>query len=217
MILRSAVVLVLCSLSSARAETDDVIAKGYPVERYQGIWERNPFQWVTPAKVTAEPNFAQDLVLTSWLSQGGKEVVFVQNRKTQESEKITAEPNARQLRIVSIQPDPNPEKVSVVLSNGTEQGTVKFNTEPPKIEAAPNQPVQGGVAQGQRLPRRQQSSKVQQASAAGSQSVNSSRYPMPPGMNQYNQHHYGEYIRQQQEQKKQQQQWQEMQRSAQQQ
>jgi hypothetical protein len=125
--MRALVVVFLCSLSSARAE--DVIANGFSTERYQGISERNPFQWVAQPKAIAVPNFAENLVLTSWLNQGGREVVYVQNKDTHESQRITVEPNANGLRIISISSNPDPQKVAVVLSNGTEEGTVQFNTE----------------------------------------------------------------------------------------
>jgi hypothetical protein len=108
--------------------------------------------------------------------------------------------------------------VAVVLSNGTEEGTVQFNTELAKAEPVRNQPVQSDGQQAQQSPGRQQSSNVQQPAQRGSQSRDGSHhYPLPPGMNQYNQRHYGDYIRQHQELKKQQQKWQQMQRSVQQQ
>jgi hypothetical protein len=52
--------------------------------------------------------------------------------------------------------------VTVVLSNGTEEGTVKFNAELAKAEPVRNQPVQSDGQQAQQPPRRQRSSNVQQ-------------------------------------------------------
>jgi hypothetical protein len=206
MTLRSAVAILFCSLLSARAGAAvEIIAKGFSADRYQGLWERNPFEWVAAPTATANPNFAEKLVLTSWLNQGNKEVVFVKNTETQESEKVTTEPNANQVRIVSIRGDLDPKKVQVVLSNGKEEGTVKFNTEPPKEAEAAKPSIQPGGPQVSRS----QPGGGQQNSARGAD--NSHKYTMPPGMNQYNQRHYGAYIQQQQDLKKQQQQIQQQQ------
>jgi hypothetical protein len=205
-ILGSALAILLCSLASVQAAAaEDVIPKSFSAERYQSIWARNPFEWVTPTTVAVDPNFTEKLVLTSWLNQGDSEVVLVQNKETQVSEKVTREPNANQLRIVSIRGDIDPKNVTVVLSNGKEEGSVRFNTEPPKVADAGNPAPQRSAEQGARFDART----GQKNSRRGVD--NPHQYTMPPGMNQYNQHHYGAYIQQQLELKKQQQQIQQQQ------
>jgi hypothetical protein len=125
--LLAAALLLASSHWPAWASED--IPTGFQSERYQSVWIRNPFTLVTPVVAKLQPNMFDKLILANWLNDGGKDVVFVQNRETNEIEKVTIEPNAHHLRLVSIHRDPDPEKVVVVLSDGNEQGSVRFRTE----------------------------------------------------------------------------------------
>ncbi|MBV8227242.1 MAG: hypothetical protein JO232_18850 [Verrucomicrobia bacterium] len=62
-----AAVLLFPAFLSAQAE--EVISKGFTAERYQEMWERNPFHWVAP-RAAPDPGFTDKLVLTSWLKEG---------------------------------------------------------------------------------------------------------------------------------------------------
>jgi len=66
------------------------------------------------------------LVLVSWLNDAGKDVIYVKNTETNEVQRITSEPNNDQFRIVTIHSDPDPNLFEAVISNGKEQGTVRF-------------------------------------------------------------------------------------------
>ncbi len=67
------------------------------------------------------------LVLVSWLNDAGKDVIYVKNTETNDVERMTSEPNNDQFRIVAIHSDPDPNLFEVVISNGKEQGTVRFH------------------------------------------------------------------------------------------
>ncbi|HKM59090.1 MAG TPA: hypothetical protein VJX28_10095 [Chthoniobacterales bacterium] len=110
------------------ASASDVIPSGFRSDRYQSVWERNPFTLVTPVVQQAQPKFFDKLILVSWLNDGGTDVVFVANTETNELQKVTKVPNEHHLRLVSIHRDADPEKEEFVLSDGNEQGVVKFRT-----------------------------------------------------------------------------------------
>src|SRR6202162_888704 len=103
---------ILTSLSAMGSwvgtASDDVPA-GYKADRYQPVWERNPFTIVTPVAQTVQPKAFDKFVLVSWLNDGGNDVVFVQNIETNEVQKITKDPNANSFRLVGIHKAPDPK------------------------------------------------------------------------------------------------------------
>jgi hypothetical protein len=106
------------------------IPSGFKVDRYVRVWEHNPFNLVKPAAPERPPPAFEKLFLASWLKDSGREVVLVQNSETNEVQRITAVPNQNNLRLVEMHPNPNPQFVEVVISDGKEQGTVKFRVQP---------------------------------------------------------------------------------------
>lgn len=118
------VALLLWSILSGALAQD--IPSGFKVDRYVRVWERNPFTLVKPTAPERLPSAFEKLFLASWLKDGGKEVVLVENSETNEVQRITAVPNQNNLRLVEMHPNPNPQFVEVVISDGKEQGTVKF-------------------------------------------------------------------------------------------
>jgi hypothetical protein len=136
-------VTFFCAASHWVASASDEIPTGYQSDRYQSVWERNPFTLVTPVTGPVQPKIFDKLVLLSWLNEGDNDVVFIQNTETNEVEKVAREPNANRLRLLTIHKDPDPGKVTVVLSNGKEEGSVKFRTD---SAAASGQNQVGGPA-----------------------------------------------------------------------
>jgi hypothetical protein len=67
-----------------------------------------------------------NLVLVSWLQDGGKDVIYVQNTETDDVQKITSEPNLDHFRIVELHPNADPKLFEAVISNGSQQGAVRF-------------------------------------------------------------------------------------------
>jgi hypothetical protein len=117
------------------------IPSGFRVDRYTRVWERNPFTLMKPAAPEKELSPFDKLFLASWLKEGNKEVVLVQNSETNEVQRITAEFNQNNLRLIEIQLDPNPQLVAAVLSDGKEQGSVKF-----RFDAQPSAGQRGSAA-----------------------------------------------------------------------
>jgi hypothetical protein len=138
----SVTLLLWSVLSSALAQD---IPSGFKVDRYVQVWERNPFTLVKPAAPERLPSAFEKLFLASWLKDGGEEVVLVQNSETNEVQRITAVPNHNDLRLVEMHPNENPQLVEVVLSDGKEQGTVKFRFD---VQPSTSQTPLGATVQG---------------------------------------------------------------------
>jgi hypothetical protein len=102
------------------------IPAGFKIERYARVWERNPFTLVKPAAPKVQPSAFAKLNLTSWLIDGGKEVICVENSETKDVQTIGAEPNQNNLRLIELRRNLDPRVVEAVISDGKELGTVKF-------------------------------------------------------------------------------------------
>jgi hypothetical protein len=132
------ILTLLSVIAPPVVSADDEIPSGFKADRYQKVWERNPFTLVTPVSAQVRTTPFDKLFLVSWLNDGGKDVVFVQNSDTSEVQKVTKDPNPNNLRLVQIHKNADPQKADAILSNGAEQGSVKFRLEVP-----------GGVSQAQ--------------------------------------------------------------------
>jgi hypothetical protein len=67
-----------------------------------------------------------NLVLVSWLEDAGKDVIYVQNTETNDVQKITSEPNLDNFRIVELHRNADPKLFEALISNGSQQGPVRF-------------------------------------------------------------------------------------------
>ncbi len=124
---------------SAKGEvrSGEEIPVGFKSDRYAAVWERNPFTLVTPATPQAHQSPFEKLSLASWFKDGGNEGIFVQNSDTNESQRIVHAPNKDHLRLVALHLNTDPKLVEAVISNGKEQGSVKF-----RFDAQTTTPVQ---------------------------------------------------------------------------
>jgi hypothetical protein len=69
---------------------------------------------------------SEKYVLVSWLNDGGKDVIYVQDTQTNQVQKITSEPNRNNFRIVELHPNSDPEQFEAIISNGSAQIPVRF-------------------------------------------------------------------------------------------
>ena len=67
-----------------------------------------------------------NLVLVSWLEDAGKDVIYVKNIETNDVQKITSEPNLDHFRLVGLHPNADPKLFEAVISNGAQEGPVRF-------------------------------------------------------------------------------------------
>lgn len=132
-----AALLAGCWLLVGIGRSDDMLPKGFEVSRYQSIWERNPFTLVTPSLGGPASAFSK-LILVNWLHDKGKDILFVEDTETNEVKKVTKEEgtNSDRLRLVEVVPNKNPSLIFAKLTNGREEGIVKF-----KFDQAQNAPV----------------------------------------------------------------------------
>jgi hypothetical protein len=79
-----------------------------------------------PTTAQTQTGAFSNLVLVSWLQEAGKDVIYVQNTETNDVQKITSEPNLDNFRIVELHPNADPKLVQAVISNGSQQGPVRF-------------------------------------------------------------------------------------------
>jgi hypothetical protein len=148
------------------------IPSGFNVERYATVWERNPFTLVKAAAPQVQPSAFEKVYLASWLIDGGKQEILVENSETNEVQRIAAEPNHNNLRLVKMRLNLNPRLVEAVISDGNEVGTLKFRYDAqfasgstsPSPARDRNGPAQSPVVAGFQAPSRQsQSSSLQQS------------------------------------------------------
>ena len=117
-----------CWLFAGACLSDDTLPKGFEVGRYQQLWERNPFTLVTPSLAQGPASPFSKLILVNWLRYKDKDILFVQDTETNEVKKVTKEPgaNSDQLRLIEVVPNKNPSLIMAKLTNGREEGVVKF-------------------------------------------------------------------------------------------
>jgi hypothetical protein len=65
-------------------------------------------------------------VVVGWLQDGAKDVVSIKNIETNDVQRITSQPNIDHLRLVEIRPNTDPRQFEAIISNGSEQGPVRF-------------------------------------------------------------------------------------------
>jgi len=69
------------------------------------------------------------MFLTSWLKDGSREVIFVQNSDTNDVQRITEQPSQNNLHLLELRSNSDPKLVEAVVSDGKEKGIVKFRLE----------------------------------------------------------------------------------------
>jgi hypothetical protein len=128
-----------CWLLVGLGRSDDTLPKGFDVARYQQIWERNPFTLVTPSLGGPASPFSK-LILVNWLHDKGKDILFVQDTETNEVTKVTKDDgtNSDRLRLIEIVANKNPSLIFAKLTNGKEEGIVKFKFDQPQNNQALN-------------------------------------------------------------------------------
>ena len=65
-------------------------------------------------------------VIVSYLNDRGKDVIAIKNIETNDVQRITSQPNIDHFRIVEIHPNPDLRQFEAIISNGSDQGPVRF-------------------------------------------------------------------------------------------
>jgi hypothetical protein len=136
---RSSLLLILGTTCSTLA--DNPIPHGFELNRYQHLWEKNPFTLTTPATPVAQESIFDKLVLVSWMKTDGKDTVYLRHTDTNAVDKVTADAGPSNLRLIEVHPNPNPRLFEAVISDGTQQKPLKFSFEAASTVAVSNPPV----------------------------------------------------------------------------
>jgi hypothetical protein len=80
----------------------------------------------TQAAPQPGPGAFGKFVVVGWLQDGGKDVVSIKNIETNDVQRITSQPNIDHLRLVEVHPNADPRQFEAIISNGSEQGSVRF-------------------------------------------------------------------------------------------
>jgi len=113
--------IVVQDLNEKTGSRTDPVTLATPV-----IPQATPAAQSTRTNLQTESGVFGKLVLVSWLDDGGKAVIFVKNIETNDVQRITSQPNIDNFRIVEIRPDADPRQFEAVVSNGIEQGAIRF-------------------------------------------------------------------------------------------
>jgi hypothetical protein len=117
------------SQPSAENADGTIVSEPFPVSRYAVLWENSPFQLESIAPPTQSEGLAQRFVLGGILRENGEPVVWVRERATQQSQKVSKNAtNNLGLSLVEI--DESMEKqseASATVRLGGEIGVIKFD------------------------------------------------------------------------------------------
>ena len=80
----------------------------------------------TQAALQPGPGPFGKFVVVGWLQDGGKDVVSIKDIETNDVQRITSQPNIDHLRLVEVHPNADPRQFEAIISNGSEQGPVRF-------------------------------------------------------------------------------------------
>src|SRR6516162_7805656 len=88
--LRTATTLAFISfVAPLFGQTDDQLSPGFKPDRYQNLWQHNPFTLVAPVVAQAQPSLFNKFFLLSWLNDGEIDLLFFKNRETTPFQKAT--------------------------------------------------------------------------------------------------------------------------------
>ena len=65
-------------------------------------------------------------VIVSYLKDRGKDMIALKNIETNDVQRITSQPNIDHLHLVEIHPNPDLRQFEAIISNGSDQGPVRF-------------------------------------------------------------------------------------------
>jgi hypothetical protein len=123
---------------------DDLVPPPFPLERYEALWKRSPFQLESVAPPVESAGLAQRYALTGLAEVGGEPIAFLMERTTQQRMMIKKD-DAGQAGLTLVQVDVATDKYSnstATIRQGAEVGVVKFDAGPPAM-SVPAMPVPG--------------------------------------------------------------------------
>lgn len=138
------------SAPAAEPVTDDAIPRAFEPARYEKAWAKNPFLLKTAPTTQTTVSFAQDWALAGmYRSPSGKITVTLQNKQTNEFQRVSNEDSSGEFQLVEAKFNRNRNEASVVVAKGNQSAELKYD------DALVSKPVtinntlrQGDAAQG---------------------------------------------------------------------
>lgn len=129
---------------------DEAIPRAFAASRYETAWAKNPFLLKTAAVAQTTVSFAQDWALAGmYRSPSGKITVTLQNKQTNEYQRVSNEDSSGEFQLVEAKFNRNRNEASVIVAKGTQTAELKYD------DALVSKPVtinntlrQGDTAQG---------------------------------------------------------------------
>lgn len=115
---------------SGEPAVETIVPEPFPVSRYASLWDNSPFQIESIAPPQQSEGLAQRFVLGGILRENGEPVVWVRERATQQSYKVTRN-STNNLGLSLVEISETMEKQSdatATIRLGAEQGVIKFDT-----------------------------------------------------------------------------------------
>ena len=116
--------------SASSSDSNSIVPAPFPLSRYASLWENSPFQNESIAPPQQSEGLAQRFVLGGILRENGEPVVWVRERATQQSYKVSRN-STNNLGLSLVGVDENMQKqsdASATVKLGNEQGIIKFDT-----------------------------------------------------------------------------------------
>ena len=119
------------SAENAEATSDDLVPPPFPVDRYEALWKRSPFQLESVAPPVESAGLAQRYALTGLAEIGGEPIAFLMERATQQRMMVKKEGGESGLSLVQVDVvTEKSENSSATIRQGAEVGVLKFDAGP---------------------------------------------------------------------------------------
>ena len=113
----------------AEAATDnEAIPRAFEPARYEKAWAKNPFLLKTAAVAQTTVSFAQDWALAGmYRSPSGKITVTLQNKQTNEFQRVCTEDISGEFQLVEAKFNRNRNEASVIVAKGNQTAELKYD------------------------------------------------------------------------------------------
>ncbi len=143
---RLIILLVFCTSVVAQEAEEFHAPVAYPLDRYESMWNKNPFTLKTAPVALQKESFARDLALAGITKIGDDTTVLLVNTKTREYlrlKNLDAHTSGLKVKSVDMRDTRSDSSVEVIM--GAESSVLKYDDGFLKQMAA-QVPVQAGVA-----------------------------------------------------------------------
>jgi hypothetical protein len=106
---------------------EDAVPQAYPMDRYESMWDKNPFLLKTVVAVQPKESFAKDYALQYVIASNGVYRVAIFNRVTQERVRLEEGKPSGEFRLLKVNYDRDRNKTSVQIARGTETAEIRYD------------------------------------------------------------------------------------------